>query len=81
MLVCPECGNGTFEATLTTRTEYTYEVFDDGGLCERESTVVDGGDEGDIETLACADCGGDFNPDELVTEAVYATEVAFGDVL
>lgn len=74
MLVCPSCGNGTFEATLTTRTEYTYTVDETGHLIEQESNVVDGGDEGDIDTLCCADCGEDFDQDELITEDAYNEE-------
>lgn len=81
MKVCSECGNGKFTATLTTRTEYTYEVWEDGGLVEESSEVVEDGDRGDIDTLSCTDCGGDFDLDELVTEAEYATEDAFGDLL
>lgn len=81
MLVCPNCGHDEFEATLTTRTEYTYQVERAGHFHEVSETVVDGGDVGDIDTLACTDCGDNFDPDDLITEAEYSTEEAFGDLL
>lgn len=71
-LVCPDCGNGQFTATLTTRTEYTYSADDRYGLCELSAAVVDGGDMGDIESLQCTDCCAEHaDESELVTLAGY----------
>jgi hypothetical protein len=71
MKVCPECGNDSFSATLTTRTEYTYNVLDDGGFIEIDEEVVDGGDQGDIDYFDCTDCGEVCDPDSLVSVEDY----------
>lgn len=71
MLVCPHCGNDQFEVTLPTTTKYTYRAFEDGGLYEYAQEQEEGGDEGDIDTLECNDCGSSLDQDDLVTGDVY----------
>ena len=73
-LVCPECGNDEFEATLTTRTEYTYSVHEYGGAYEVAENVVDGGDLGDVDEFKCNECGAEYSElddDALVTREQY----------
>lgn len=76
-LVCPECGHDVFKATLTTRTEYTYNAHANAGLIERSEEVVDGGDVGDVDEFTCTDCGFGYDslaePD-LITREAYEAE-------
>lgn len=93
-LVCPECGHGSFAATLTTRTEYTYNIDESGHFHEVDETVVDSGDQGDIEQVTCDDCGIELYPEVdpdptlgngercyLVTQEQYDHEPDFEEIL
>lgn len=76
-LYCPDCGNSQFTATLTTRTEYTYNVFEHGAPVELSREVVDGGSLDEIDEFACSDCGAtfdDLDSDHLATASEYARE-------
>lgn len=72
-MVCPNCGNDTFTATLTTRTEYTYTVHNTAGILEESSEVVDGGDLTEACEFICTDCGAEYEypESELVTQEEY----------
>lgn len=59
-LSCPDCGHDRFTATLSARIEYTYSVSGEGYIDETHETIVDGGDLGDVDTFACADCSEEF---------------------
>lgn len=65
MLRCPTCGHDTFTQVRTTRTEFTVEFCDNGGMAEVSSECTDGGDCND-QPFECADCGGEFEDYELV---------------
>lgn len=71
LLVCPQCGHRDFTADLPTLTQFTYAVHASGQLLETASEVVDGGDDGDIDTLECTDCGEASYPDDLLTPEAY----------
>ena len=72
-LVCPDCGNESVTATLTTRTKYDYSVLAGYGLHETGEECVDGGDLGDADSFECTDCGRSFcSPEtEMVTREQY----------
>ncbi len=78
-LVCPECGNSRFTATVATQTKYTYWVYVNYGQpWEVDVEVMDGGDIGDVGKFECTDCGEAFDSldgDSLTTREAWVAMV------